>query len=380
MSFSVDQTRILDLFLELVQIDAPSKREARLARFLKARLEALGLSVREDDSARITGSDTGNLIALLPGTKRGIRPIFFVAHMDTIESTEGVQPRIEGDTLLSSGSTILGADDRAGVAVVLEALRVIRELRVPHGQIEVIFTTAEETGLEGAKALDPAGLKARIGFVLDSGDLVGTAVYRAPAEFDFDVIIRGKAAHAGVEPEKGVSAISALVRALCRLPQGRVDPETTCNVGVISGGKATNIVPDLARVRGEVRSLDENRAYELSCLVEKTFEDEAAAIGARAEVKVTRAYPAFILKKEDPVVKLFARAAQSIGLKPALVPRGGGSDTNVLNSLGFSATNLGLGISSEHSVEERVTVNDLTKAAELVVAIILENAREGWSG
>lgn len=376
MAIRINRERLLGLFLDLVRIDAPSGREGALAGVLKSVLETMGLVVREDGTSGVTGSDSGNLIGLLAADRPGIRPLFFSAHMDTIETTAGLEPKVENGMVLAAGAPILGADDRAGIAVIIEALRALREEGLPHGDIEVVFTTAEETGLKGAKALSPADLKSTMGYVLDSGDRVGTAVCRAPAEFDFDVSVTGRAAHAGAEPEKGVSAVTAAVRALSRLPQGRLDPETTCNVGVISGGKVTNIVPDAARVLGEVRSLNEARARQVAAEVRRVFEEEAAALGAAAQVSITQAYSAFELQKGDPVLRLFAHAARSVGLPPKLVSRGGGSDANIFNHSGLSVTNLGLGMIAEHSPGERVAVDDLTRAAALVAAIITENARE----
>ena len=361
---------MVDEFLRLVRIDGPSRKERAVAGYLKERLTGLGFSVVEDETQEKTGSNAGNIIATLDGTAPGAPGIFFSAHMDTIEPTAGLEPVIEGDQIRSGGQTILGADDRAGVAIILEAVQSALEKKVPHGDLQLIFTVGEEIGLVGAKHLDYGRIKARAGFVVDSGDHVGSAVVQAPWEIDFHAAVLGRAAHAGVEPEKGVNAIQVTGKALAAMRIGRIDPETTANVGVIRGGSMTNVVPDRVELEGEVRSLSREKARAHLNEIEAVLRKETGSSGAHLEFNSEEAYPGFSLGKDALPVRIFQAAAGVVGLEPRLVPRGGGSDTNIYNSRGLQAVNLGMGAKDEHSYEEHIAISDLERVANLILAII----------
>ena len=387
---AVNERRLVEEFIELARTNGPSGREAQVAALVRKKLEKLGAQVKDDGTGEAAGSDTGNLIARFApgggsaGTASGSRQdapaVFFCCHLDTVEPTEGLNAVQQGGRVSSDGRTILGADDRGGIAVLFEALRVVAESGLPRGEVEAVFTVGEETGLHGAKVLDQSLLRAKFGYVLDSGGRVGTAVVKAPTELDFKVVVHGRKAHAGVEPEKGINAIHLAARALATLPNGRVDPETTANVGIIRGGSSTNVVPERAELLGEVRSLDEPKAWAAAEAVRRAFEGAARQAGAHAEVEVVRAYGGFDLSPDAEVVRVFRSAAQAAGLVVELVPRGGGSDANIFNQRGLAVLNLGIGAQHEHTHQENIATSDLCKAAELVAEIILTVGRGGAPG
>ncbi|MCL5045763.1 MAG: M20/M25/M40 family metallo-hydrolase [Actinobacteria bacterium] len=375
MPSDVNTTRMLDSFLRLIRIDGPSRRERDVADYLKERLAGLGFSIFEDDTQAKTGCNAGNVVATLWGTAPGAPAIFFSAHMDTIEPTAGLEPIVEGGQIRSGGQTVLGADDRAGIAAILEGIQSAQEKKIPHGDLQVIFTVGEEIGLVGAKHLDCGRIKARAGFVVDSGEEVGAAVVRAPWEIDFRAIVIGRAAHAGVEPEKGVNAIQVAGKALATMRLGRIDPETTANVGVIRGGSMTNVVPDRAELEGEVRSLNPEKARAQLEEIRGVLRRATESSGARLEFESEEAYPGFSLDEDALPVRLFQAAARAAGLEPRLVPRGGGSDTNIYNSRGLRAVNLGMGAKEEHTHGEHVAEADLERAADLILKIIGQSAK-----
>lgn len=251
----INKERLVNEFLELVQIDSETKNEAAISKVLTSKFEALGVHVYEDDSAAKTGHGAGNLICTLEATKDGIDPIYFTSHMDTVVPGVGVKPRIENGYVVTDGTTILGADDKAGLAAMLEMIKVLKEQNYRHGMIQFIITAGEESGLVGAKAMDSSLVKAKFGYALDSDGTVGNIIVAAPTQAKIKAEIFGKTAHAGVAPEKGVSAITIAAKAIAKMPLGRIDKETTANIGRFEGGQATNIVCDYASILAEARSL-----------------------------------------------------------------------------------------------------------------------------
>src|SRR3989304_5602390 len=249
----INQVSLKNLLIELIKIDSVSRKERDVAMRLKREMEALGASVAIDDAGDKVGGNVGNLIAYFPGNQAAARPLLLSAHMDTVVPGEGVTPILDGDILRSDGRTVLGGDDKSGVAIICEVLRVVRENNFPCGDIDVVFTICEEAGLVGAKGLDVSRLKARTGLVLDS-DSVGFLFTKAPAANHMEFIIRGLAAHAGVCPEKGINAIRVAAEGIAQMKLGRIDHETTANIGVIEGGMAVNIVPNAVLLKGEARS------------------------------------------------------------------------------------------------------------------------------
>jgi len=366
----INQERLINDFMEMVRIDSLSYQEGKFAAYLKAKLQEMGLEVIEDQQAgRLAGSDTGNIIGRLPGKIKDAPPIFFSAHMDTVPLGEGIEPIIKDGVLYSSGDTVLASDDKAGVAAILEALRCLQEEEVEHGDVEVLFTVCEETGLLGARYLDYGLLQAKTGFVLDCAGSPGTIICQAPAHNRIDALIIGKAAHAGMQPENGVNAIQVAAKAINRMNLLRIDEETTANVGVIKGGEVTNVVCERVELQAEARSLSEEKLCKQTKHMVNCFQKVCDEMGALLEVKVTREYPAFTLKKEETVVQIAVEAAQSLGFQVHLTSSGGGSDTNYFCNNGLKVVNLGIGMSHAHTKEEFIKIEELVRTAHYVTEI-----------
>lgn len=378
----INRQRLVTEFLELVQIDSLSKREGRIAKRLAATLEGMGVAVEVDDAGRKVGGDTGNLLAQFPGTAPGAPPLLLCAHMDTVVPGENVKAVVMGDVIRTDGTTVLGGDDKAGIVAILEALRVIREDKIPHGPIDVLFTICEEFGLVGAKHFDAGRLRARTGLVLDV-DGVCELVTQAPAANKLEVTVHGLEAHAGVCPEQGISAIKVAGEAIAAMRLGRIDAETTANLGLIEGGMAVNIVPNRVRVRGETRSRSLAKLQEQTEHMRRCFEEAAArhraTVGARAHVakidaKIERDYDRLDLPDDAPIVTLMTRAAAGLGRALKTRATGGGCDANVLNGRGLAIANLGCGMREIHTVNEWVDVKDMLATTELLVETVRLNA------
>lgn len=366
----VNEKRLVESFMELVRIDSISREERDLADFLIEKLEDLGLEVIVDQAGEKVKSNCGNIIARFKGNIKEVTPIMFSAHMDTVVPGKNIEPVCEGDKILSSGKTILGADDKAAIAALLEALHIIKEKNILHGDIEILFTICEEIGLKGAKNLDISSLNARMAFVLDSGGPVGEIVSAAPSQNSLKIIIHGKSAHAGSNPEEGINAIQVAGFALSRMKLGRIDEETTTNIGIISGGKATNIIPDEVILEGEVRSRNEEKLEKYTKILKQVVEDTAQEFKAKAEVIINREFYCYNLSTDDRIVKIAMKAAKDMGLEPLLRPSGGGSDANVFNKKGFPSVDLAIGMEKVHTVDEYILVKNLKNTVEYVLSII----------
>ncbi|MBA4538210.1 M20/M25/M40 family metallo-hydrolase [Bacillus aquiflavi] len=370
----VNNDRLLNEFLELVQIDSETKNEAKIARVLKEKFSKLGVEVFEDDTIEQTGHGAGNLICTIPATKDGVDPIYFTSHMDTVVPGNGVKPLIKDGYVMTDGTTILGADDKAGLAVMLETVRVLKEQNISHGEIQLIITVGEESGLVGAKALNPSLLKAKYGFALDSDGKVGNVVVAAPTQAKIKAVIEGKTAHAGVAPEKGVSAITIAAKAVAKMPLGRIDEETTANIGSFAGGQQTNIVCDRVDILAEARSLVPEKMEAQVTKMKNAFETVAKEMGGKADVTVKVMYPGFKYGEGDLVVEIARKAATKIGRECKLLKSGGGSDANVIAGFGVPTVNLAVGYEEIHTTNEKIPIEELTKLAEMVIAIIEEVA------
>jgi tripeptide aminopeptidase len=365
----IDAGRLQALLLELVHIDSLSRREGRIAVRLAEELRGLGGHVTFDDAGRALGGETGNLIARFPGTADA-PALLLCAHMDTVSPGEGVHPIVDGDVIRTDGTTVLGGDDKSGIAIVCECVRVCRERGIHHPPLDVVFTICEEVGLLGAKHLDLGRVRARHGLVFDS-DAVGFAFTRAPGANHIEVVVHGRAAHAGMAPERGVSAIQVAAEAIAHMRLGRIDAETTANIGRIEGGRATNIVPDEVRVRGEARSHDPARLAAQTDHMRACFVDAAARYpGARVEVEIEAAYEPMAVADDSAIMRLVAAAAERTGRTIAPAGMGGGCDANVLNRRGLEVVNLGTGMRDIHTTGEWLRVSDMVAAAEVTLAAI----------
>ncbi|WP_087971619.1 M20/M25/M40 family metallo-hydrolase [Oceanobacillus rekensis] len=369
---NVNQERLVEEFIELVQIDSETRFESEIAGVLKKKFSGLGLDVYEDDSKEETGHGAGNLICTLPGNLEGADSIYFTSHMDTVVPGKGIKPIVKDGVITSDGTTILGADDKAGLAAMLEAIRLVKENKIEHGDIQFIITAGEESGLVGAKALDHSLIHAKYGYALDSNGDVGDIIVAAPTQAKVYAIIKGKTAHAGVEPEKGVSAITLAAKAISIMPLGRIDEDTTANIGRFEGGKQTNIVADHVEILAEARSLVPSKMEEQVAKMKEAYEKTAEKYGGSAEVTVTVMYPGYNQKEGDQVVEVARLAAKSIGRDSKLLKSGGGSDANVIAGLGIPTVNLAVGYEGIHTTDEKIAINDLVKVTELVTAIIKE--------
>jgi len=367
----VNKDRLVEEFLELVQIDSESGNEAEIAGVLKAKLEALGLDVVEDDTKEKTGLGSGNLIARLKGTVASADPILFSCHFDTVTPGNGVKPVINGDIIETDKTTILGADDKAGIAALLEGIRLLKEGNVAHGDVEFVLTAGEEIGLLGAGALDMKSLSAKYGFALDSGGSVGEIIVASPDHAKIKAKIHGVAAHAGVAPEDGVSAIEIAAKAITNMPLGRLDEELTANIGMISGGERTNIVCDLVEITGEARAITFSKLENQMKIMSEALENAAAERGCKVDIEVSYERVGYKLEETDPVVEVAKAAITKIGREPDLQATGGGSDANIFTTIGgIPIANLGVGYLDIHSKDEKMPISELVKMAELVVEIV----------
>ncbi len=365
----INEKRLLNRFLEYVQIDSPTKNEREFANFLKNEMEEIGLEVIMDDAGEKVGSDSGNLIGKLKGTTEG-ETILFSSHMDTVSPGVGIKPQIKDGVIYSDGTTILGGDDKAGIASIMEALQVIKEENIPHGDIEIAFTIYEEGGLYGSKNLDYSKINAQLGFVLDSGGSPGEIIVEGPAQNKINVKFIGKEAHAGVAPEEGISAIQIASEAISNMSLLRIDEETTANVGCISGGEVTNIVTKEVNIEAEARSLQDDKLEKQTDHMVKCCKDAAEKFGGEVEFEVKNSYGAFKVDAEHDIVKKVKKVCENLGLKPYTTKSGGGSDTNILNANGITAVNLGIGEKNPHTVEEHLHIKDLENSAKLALEII----------
>jgi tripeptide aminopeptidase len=296
--------------------------------------------------------------------------------MDTVAPGNGIKPMIDGDYIKSDGTTILGSDDKAGLAALLEGIRVLKEQNIAHGTVQFLITVGEEAGLFGARNIDRSLIKAEYGYALDSTGKVGEIVTSAPSQVEILATIHGKAAHAGVNPEEGVSAIQVASRAISKMSLGRIDKETTANIGKFQGGTASNVVPEKVEIVAEARSRSDEK---LNMQVEKmvqAFELAAEEMGAKSEVKTEVIYPSFFFDESEKVVQKAVSSIRKIGRDPYIDASGGGSDANIFAGYGLPTANLGLGYEKIHTTSERMPITELVKAAELVVALVEESAKK----
>jgi len=374
----INTDRMIAHFLKLVQIDSHSRKEGKVALQLQSDLEALGAEVVFDDAGEAVGGEVGNLIARIPGTGKGHAPLLLSAHMDTVVPGEGIKPVVEGKIIKSDGTTILGGDDKSGIAIIIEVLRVIREEKAEHGEIEVVLTICEEDGLVGAKHLDYKKLQSRNGLVLDC-DRVDFLFTKSPASDRMEFTVHGVEAHSGLAPESGISAIQIASEAISRMRLGRIDSETTANIGLIEGGSAVNIIPKSVRVKGESRSRDEEKLEAQTAHMRDCFQEAAVKyfveidgkrISGRVEEKIWRDYNKMNLSDTTPIVKAIMRAAKRLSVRVQTQATGGGCDANIFNEKGIAVANLGTGMHAIHTVREWVHIDEMSQSARMVLEVV----------
>jgi len=367
-ALGIDENRLVETFFELTSVNGPSGAEREVADLLKAFFLSRGLTPEEDDVHLRTGGNCGNLLCRVPG-KEGA-PLLLCAHLDTIAPTAGVETIEEDGVFRARGGGIIGVDDRAGIAVILEVVRCLLDSGGSPVPLELLFPVSEETGLMGAAGLAPGWLRARAGFTLDLSGPIGSLVAQAPYGQDLEFTVRGRAAHAGICPEAGVSAIAIAAAAISRLRQGRLDEISTANIGVIRGGEATNIVTPLVYVRGEARSLEEKRLLAQVEHMEETFRAAAAEMGGAVEIASRRAYTGYKLPGDSYPVRLVRAAAEKLGFPFQVQVSCGASDANPLNALGIATANLSVAMGDPHAPTEYIRRVDLIDAARLVLETV----------
>jgi len=365
----IDPQAVTQQFCDLVRIDSPSLRERRVIAAIHDTLAEMGVYAEEDGAAAALGGEAGNLIARVPGVA-GAPTVLINAHVDTVEPGCGIEPQVDGTRICSAGDTVLGADDKSGVTIILSALRHILDEELPHPPLEVIFTVAEEIGLHGAKVLDYEALEARMGIVLDGGRTMGVITNAAPSAYRLAWEVRGVAAHAGVCPEQGVNAIKVAAEAIAAMPLGRLDHETTANIGVIQGGEATNIVPERVVVRGETRSHDESKLEAHKDLMLGAFAEAAERAGAQVSADAARSYRSFHIAEDEPVLQYAWRASQNLGIEPRTERGGGGSDANIFNEHGIPSIIIATGPADVHTVNESVDAERMVESARWLTEIL----------
>ena len=368
----VNTERLVEEFKELVAIDSVSFHERRMADTLKSKLLKLGFEVYEDGAAEVYGSEAGNVYGFLPGTLEG-PPLLLSAHMDTVEPGWGKKAVIHPDgRITSEGDTVLGSDDAAGIASILEAVRAVSESGQPHRGIEVLFPMAEEAYGKGSTVAEYDRLRAKEAYTLDLSGPVGQASLQEPTFVSFSIEFVGKASHAGFAPEEGINAIAAAAAAITRIRQGRVGEETTVNIGKIEGGKATNIVPALVRMEGEIRSYVHETALAQMEQIRRICEETAAGFSAIVRVDSRLHMLAYRVEEKEPVVQRFRRVCETLGVECSLTRTLGGSDNNCFIQHGIRGVVLSCGMNQVHSTEEFSSVSELGRCASIVAGLIVE--------
>ncbi len=369
---TTSQDSIIELFLQLVAIDAVSKAEKPVADFIRNYLNKREIEVFEDKSGSIVGGNSGNIIARVGN---GTAPkIAFTAHMDTVKSTRGIKPQQVDGMIRTDGHTILGADNRAGIAIILHSIDRLLQSRKEFPSFEIIFTIGEETGLFGSMNLDLSILQSRIAYTLDSSADPGKYVLAAPSAWEFKIRLTGKGSHAAVNPGAGINAITMARDLLGEINTGQVDPHTTVNVGVIKGGEANNIVPESVFMSGEVRSFREESLKKYLKQIEECCRQISGRYNGRCGYEQERAFPGFHLDSNTPAIRLLEEAYQTNNLTPDPLVYHGASDANILNGRGITCIDVGIGAKNPHSFDEYIAVADLVKMSDVVLTLVQNQA------
>jgi len=358
------------LMVRLCEIPSPSRDEGRVAELVRSELRALGADVHEDGAAATLPAGCGNIVGRFPPTAEGGVPIMFGTHLDTVPVSGPIEVELVDGHLTNRNEAILGGDNKSAVAVVLQAMRRVVEEGRPHAGVELVFTPCEEIGLRGAQLFDPSPLHARFGFVYDHTGPVGDIVSSAPSLHRIDATFVGRPAHAGITPETGRSAVLAAARAIARMPLGRIDPETTANIGTIDGGTATNVIAERCSITAEARSRDERSlSMQLTAMLD-AMTWAASECEVDLETRVEKEFVAYRVGEGDPQVAMAISVLAALGHTPRLVPSGGGSDVNAFIRNGFPAVNLCNGMIDVHTPDERIAVASLEQMLDVTFGLI----------
>lgn len=359
----INKQRMIDNFLDYVQIDSETKNEKAMCDYIAKQMKDLGFEVITDNAGEKIESNGYNVCVKYPGDSSK-DPILLSAHLDTVTPGNGIKPIVDGDIIKTDGSTILGGDDKSGVAIIVECMQAIKENNLSSRPIEAVFSIYEEGGLKGAKQFDLSNIKAKEGVVLDSGGPIGSIVTKAPAQDLINVAVHGKPAHAGMEPENGVSAIQIAARALENMKLYRIDEETTANFGMINGGVATNIITDHVHLTGETRSLSIEKIDKQTASMKEAFEKAATDLGGSVDFVSERVYNPFVVDENAKIITDLKAAFEENSFTPQCVPTGGGSDTNIYFEKGISCVNISCGMSAVHTTDEYIKISDIEGCAK----------------
>ncbi len=358
----VNQKRLVDNFLRLASILSYSGSENELSQVIQKEFTSLDIAYSVDN--------TGNIHAVIPENGKGYKAVMFCCHMDTVKLGGRIIPLLRGDIITSDGTSILGADDKAGIVCVLEMLHILHDNNILHGNIEVVFTVMEEKGLLGAKAFDCSILRSKLGYIVDGGMKPGHLTVAAPYKNRIEVAIKGKAAHAGANPEAGISAIQVAAKSIADMKLLRIDEQTTANIGTISGGTSENIVCPEVAIIGEVRSHNTESLKMQTEHMRKCVLDAASVYGAEADFHVYSQYSGYDIPLDQYVVSCFKKACAGAGLEFRSHASGGGTDANIFNEAGISAVVIGMGVKNPHTMNESISVNDLKDTAKLLIQLV----------
>lgn len=375
---NVNRERLAKIFTELCEIESPSRHEKAVSLYIQKKFRDLGASsIMVDDSSSATGSDTGNVIIRFDSRSDSLDPLFFACHMDTVGPTAGIEVKRNGDIFTSKGDTVLGADDKSGIAALIELMTLLKENNCDHCGVELIFSTCEEIGLLGAKALDPQLISSAYGYALDS-TMTDKVIKGAPAANRLKITLQGKAAHSGSAPESGINALAMAAAAITRVRLGWIDNISTANFGLIQGGSATNIVPEKIILEGEVRSHSAEKLKKYTDEIVTTFSTVAAEwpIGEStgkpsAVVEVSEDFPLMFLEDKEPVLVRIRAASDKLGRAPEFDIAGGGSDANIFCGHGLKTAILPTGMAKVHTTDEQVDLNDMVELTELLIAMVI---------
>lgn len=369
MKVLISKERLRDNFIQMVKINSPSKEEKDMADFLVSYLKDRGIETSIDNVNENFGGNSGNVLAYIKGDL-DLKPICFQAHMDQVMPCIDVNPIVDGNIIKTDGKTTLGGDDKAGIAAILEALEDILESGEAHRDIYLLFTVCEEVGMYGAKNFDTSKLPVEDILILDAEGKKGVMAYKAPARVHIDMSFHGQKAHAGIEPEKGKNAILVAADAISNMRIGRIDKETTSNLGRVEGGDATNIVTDLVNLNAEIRTHSEEKMNEEIKHMEKCCKDAAEKFGVKYSFKHEKSYPSFELSKDSYIYRLTKKAMEEVGINPNPMVIGGGSDGNIFAGKGYNSLIISLGMYRPHTLEEYLDLDDLYDTTKLVSYIM----------
>ncbi|MEA3493553.1 MAG: M20/M25/M40 family metallo-hydrolase [Candidatus Margulisiibacteriota bacterium] len=369
----INKRRMINKFKQLVKIDSLSLREGKVMRYLICEMKALGL--KPYFTGKPKNGEVANLIVDVPGRGKKSPCFLLNAHVDTVSPGKNIKPIEKGNFITSDGTTILGADDKSGVAAILEILTVLKKKKREHPPIQVVFTVAEEIGLIGANSLPKNILYADYGIVFDSGG-VEDIVYKAPSQVNLTATVIGKSAHAGIHPEEGINAIKVASEAIAKMKFGRIDKETTANIGFIKGGKATNIIPDEVQIKGEARSHEPKKLKKQIGHMKGVLTKTCKKFGAKVKIETKLMYRSFEVKRSSKILRLALSALKRNKIKPKLKQTGGGSDANVFNGYGIPSVIMGSGMKNVHTTSEKLVIKDLIKGAAVVLDLICEAPRQ----